>query len=125
MRREVPGPPHSTEDVKIICDFNGGTLNARNSDIHIPYGCPRIVTNNAGNPNGFFKSLPANLLTTMTPEERLGLGNEPLAILKRVAFLPITASLFSSDVQQAKRARVAANAASGFDRLFQGANAMP
>jgi len=84
-----------------------------------------VITNNAENPHGFYPTLPANLFTTMTDAERQALGNEPLALLKRVAFLHICEPLFTADQQRTRaehhRQATAARAAV----LYQGPNAVP
>lgn len=72
-----------------------------------------------------FHTLPSNLVTTMSDEERRNLGNEPLAILKRVAFLHLHNALFSSDAQMTRAARHRRATAQRAAALYQGANAVP
>ena len=122
-------PAHNGEDIKIITDVNGGTLNGRGGsqggDIHFPPRMARIITNNASNPKQFFNILPEDLFDGMNDADRLGLCNEAKAVLKRCAFLHVKESIIRADTA-AQQKEMAARAVTARDTaLYSGINSIP
>ena len=122
-------PAHNGEDIKIITDINGGTLNGRGGsqggDIHFPPRMARIITNNASNPKQFFNLLPENLFDGTSDADRMNLSNETKAILKRCAFLHITESIIRQDHADQRRELQRREVASRAVALYSGVNAIP
>ena len=122
-------PAHNAEDIKIITDTNGGTLNGRGGsqggDIHFPPRMARIITNNASNPKQFFNILPENLFDGMSDEDRVNLSNEAKAVLKRCAFLHITESIIRQDHAEQRRELQRREVASRAEALYSGVNEIP
>ena len=89
-------PPMNLDDIAKFTEVvNKSTINARNGDIDMPAGMPKLITTNAMTPGEWHPALPPNALT-MTVEERKLLSPQVKAVFKRCIFLNIDAPLYDT-----------------------------
>ena len=105
-------PPMELSNVIKFLEMDETTsVHARNNDILLPKGIPKIVTTNAREPHEWHPKLPKNFWS-MSPEDRQAQPNLVRAVFKRTAWCVIEHPLFADEEQQAaKRARRAEGAA--------------
>ena len=118
-------PAHTIEDMKVLLDVPlGGTLNARQGDIHFEANMPRVFTCNASDPHTFFPTLPVGVWE-MSAHTRAHLSADIKAVFKRCVFCAIDRSVVPQVVREAydvERRRAWAGTAAG---VLGGANAVP
>ena len=117
-------PVHTIEYLKVMLDVPlGGTLNARQGDVHFEPNMPRIFTRNADDPHGFFPPLPMGVWE-MSAHTRAHLSADVKAMFKRCVFCKIEQSVVPHTVRDgyaAERrrahARTAADVLGGIDAV--------
>ena len=118
-------PPHTIEDMKVMLDVPlGGTLNARQGDLHFEPNMPRVFTCNAHDPHTFFPPLPTGVWE-MSDHTREHLSADIKAVFKRCVFCKIDQSVVPPAVRDAyavERRRAWARTAAD---VLGGANAVP
>lgn len=94
-------------------------LEARFDDVALPEG-PRIISSNATSPNEWLPLLPATLWT-MTPEARIGMDPNALAVLKRMVVCRLSCPVVPQGRAKRHLQERAALGAAKIARLLAGA----
>jgi hypothetical protein len=87
-------PPMNLDDIAKFTEvFNKSTINARNGDIDMHPGMPKLCTTNATSPHEWHGDLPEDVLT-MSPEARMALSPKIKAVFKRCVFARVVDPLY-------------------------------
>ncbi len=83
-------PPMNLEDLKHITTIKEKTaVDARMKDVVFDKEMPRVLTTNSPTPNDWHKGLPIGVFS-MSPEDRLKLDADAIAVFKRTAFATVS-----------------------------------
>lgn len=83
-------PPMNLEDLKHITTVKEkSAVDARMKDVVFDKEMPRIFTTNSPTPNDWHKGLPVGVFS-MSPEDRLKLDADAIAVFKRTAFATVS-----------------------------------
>lgn len=112
-------PPMNLDDIAKFSEvLKKSTINARNADISMAEGMPKVVTTNAVTPFAWHPDLLDGILT-MSPEARKLVSTKVKAVFKRCIFCNITAPLYQAQDNRVAQATRRASAGSSMDHLFQ------